>query len=330
MPGRDEDGSGGVALYAIAPTLFTPGDPLGVDLGAMADAVSWMVDQHVPDVLLTGSYGEFQSLTDDERVDVVRAVRGVGGVRSVMACAVSTSTAGTVTLGRRQVDAGADLVMVAAPVVSEVSPSEVRRHFAVAAERIPAPLVVYNNPVFGRDLSPEELEDVVEGGAFRAVKQGTHSLRALAASVSGVHRASGGRTRVLAASDLTGAAALFAGADGLTSTNSWAFPGAIAAIVGAARSGEWATCRGVAAALEPYFALTRRLGQPRTVKGAMTHRGLPGGGRVRLPYVPLDADERAELERVVEKCDAELGALGVDPMKPVESRAGTHDEEVRR
>lgn len=306
-----EDGAcaGTLDLYAIAPTLFDgDGD---VDTGAMREAAAWMVGRGIADLLVTGSYGEFQSLADDERVEVVRAVRSVAGVRRVMACAACTSTTGTIELGKRLAGTGADLVMVAAPIAAEVSGEEVQRHFAAIAAGADCPLVVYNNPVFGMDLTVDDLVDVFERPQYRAVKQGTTSLRALTQSIRAVHDATGGLALVLAASDLTAVPALAAGADGLTSTNCWAFPVAIATLTGSAGAGSWERSRSVAAALEPYFSLVRLLGQPRTVKAAMTLRGLPGGGRVRAPYRPLAREERAELARVLEKCDAELAVLGV-------------------
>ena len=82
-----------LALYAIAPTLFSS-DGERVDPAAMAAAAQWMVAEGIHDFLLTGSYGEFQSLTDDERVSVVRAVRSVTGVRTVMACAAPARSTG--------------------------------------------------------------------------------------------------------------------------------------------------------------------------------------------------------------------------------------------
>lgn len=307
--GRPE-ATGSRELYAIAPTLF---DANGFELDAagMAVAASWMAEQGIRDLLLTGSYGEMHSLTDDDRVAVLRSVRKVPQVRSVMACAAVPSTTATVRLARRLVDEGADLVMVSAPMAAEVTTSDVMRHFSIIAEQVPAALVVYNNPVFGLDLTASELEQVVRNPAYRFVKQGTPAISALCASIPAVHEASGGKAKVLAASDLVGLSALFAGADGLTSTNSWAFPDAMLALVRAAGEGAWESGRMVAAALDPYFRLARRLGQPRCVKAAMHLRGLPGAGSVRSPYVPLDGDERAELRAVLEKCDAALAELGV-------------------
>lgn len=297
-------------LYAIMPTLFTEG-AADVDVGSMACAAEWITDEGISDVLLTGSYGEFQSLTDDERLRVLRAVRPAAGVRSVMACAAHPSTKATARLAARLLDHGADLVMVAPPLLAEVSEAEVFRHFEYLSGQFPGRLVVYNNPVFGTDLSPEALGFVAAFPGVVAIKQGTISLPALTASIRAVDQGSGGTARVLIASDLTGVLGLLAGGAGLTSTNSWAFPRAIVHLVAAAAAADWQRARHISRALEPYFAQARRLGQPRTVKAAMQLRGLPGTGDLRLPYTPLEEPERAELAAILERCDTSLSAIGI-------------------
>lgn len=298
-----------LALYAIAPTIFVP-DGETVDAAAMAAAAQWMVSEGIHDFLLTGSYGEFQSLTDDERASVVRAVRSVTGVRTVMACAALPAAPATARLGARLLGEGADEVMVAAPLAAEVSPAEVFRHFEYLSRQLPGRIVIYNNPVFGVDLRPEDLAEITSLPGIVAVKQGTSSLGWLADSIAAIRARSPGRVRVLAASDLTAALGLLAGADGLTSTNSWAFPQAIRGIVAGAADGDWERARQIAAALQPYFAVARRLGQPRTVKAAMRLRGLPGTDAVRIPYQSLDASEYDTLQAALGTCDDALTQLG--------------------
>jgi dihydrodipicolinate synthase/N-acetylneuraminate lyase len=43
----------------------------------------------------------------------------------------------------------------------------------------------------------------------------------------------------------------------------------------------------------------------------MQLRGLPGTGEIRLPYIPLEEPERAELAATLERCDATLSAIGI-------------------
>lgn len=298
-----------LVLFAIAPTLFTD-TAATVDRSSMADAAERLVQRGIRNFLLTGSYGEFQSLDDDERLDVVRAVRDVDGRGQLMCCAASTSTAATSRLGTRLLECGANLIMVAPPLAAEATSADVIRHFEVIAGDLGACVVVYNNPVFGRDLSLEEFREIAAIDGIVAVKQGTQSITSFADSLRVVRDASSGRVQVLAASDVTAGITLVAGAAGLTSTNSWIFPEAIRDMVSLVDIGSYSDALAIAAALAPYFILVRKQGQPRAVKAAMQIRGYAGEDAVRLPYISLDASERKALELVLAECDARLSELG--------------------
>lgn len=293
-------------LYAIAPTQFATGGAL--DVGAIASNVERIRDHGIDQVLLTGAYGEFQSLDDDERVEITRAVVATGAARSVMVGAAHPSTDATVRLARRLFEAGADQVMVAPPLVAELTPSDVERHFDVLAAALGSRLVVYNNPIFGRDLDAAELGRLAATGAYEAIKQGTTQLGQVTASLRAV-RETGRDVKLLAAADLSSVATLAAGFDGLTSTNCWVFPDAFTDLVGAAEKGDLERMRQIVDALGPYAAFVRATGQPRTVKAAMQMRGYAGSPFVRLPYAELTESETRALEAAVRATDGRLSSL---------------------
>jgi 4-hydroxy-tetrahydrodipicolinate synthase len=299
-----------LTLFAIAPTLFTD-TAATVDGASMADAAERLVLRGIRDFLLTGAYGEFQSLNDDERIDVLKAIAAVPRHGQLMSCAASNSTAATLRLGTRLLEAGANLIMVAPPLAAEVTSADVIRHFEVIARSLGRCVVVYNNPVFGRDLSVDELREIAAIEGIVGVKQGTPSITRFADSLTAVKDASMGRVQVLAASDVTACITLTAGAAGLTSTNSWIFPEAIRDIVSLIGSGRYGEALTIGTALDPYFTLVRKQGQPRAVKAAMQIRGYPCQDAVRLPYVPIDSSERAALASVLADCDARLDQVGV-------------------
>lgn len=293
-------------LYAIAPTMYR--DDGALDAGAMATNVEWLADQGIDRFLLTGAYGELQSLDDDERVAIVEAVAATGRAASIMAGASHPATRATVRLAGRLFDAGADLVMVAPPMIAELTPADVDRHFDHLAEQLGGRLVVYNNPIFGIDLSAGDLARLATLGAYEAVKQGTTRLGQVVESVQAV-RATGSSMRILAAADLAAGATLAAGYDGLTSTNCWVFPNAFRGLVAAAGAGSLERMRAISDALAPYASVVRRFGQPRTVKAALLVRGGAGSRHVRLPYVGLGDDEVAELTKAIEATDERLDAI---------------------
>lgn len=299
-------------FYAIAPTQFTEDGRL--DAGAVAANVERASLAGVSRILLTGAYGEFQSLDDDERVDVVAAAREISPRIEIMAGAVHPSTEATLELVNRLFQAGADEVMVGPPSMAEVTDSDILRHFDYLAARAEGSLAVYNNPIFGHDLEPGLIARLAGMGSYRSVKQGTSSMSHLLGSVSAARRGPG-NLRVLAASDLAALVSLAAGVHGLTSTNYWAFPGAITSIATHAATSDHPRAEAINRALTPFFDAVRSLGQPRAIKAAMTLRGYAGASMVRLPYEPLSEVETRNLKGVITRVDESLAGL-----EPLESR----------
>jgi dihydrodipicolinate synthase/N-acetylneuraminate lyase len=190
-------------------------------------------------------------------------------------------------------------------MIAELTQRDVDRHFDHLADDVGGRLVVYNNPVFGIDLTAQDLARLATLGAYEAVKQGTTRLGQVIESVQAV-RATGSSMRIYAAADLSAPATLAAGFDGLTSTNCWVFPDAFTRLVAAAGKGDLDTMRAISDALAPYAAVVRRCGQPRTVKAALLQRGGAGSRHVRLPYVGLSDEEAADLATAVAATDALL------------------------
>lgn len=294
-------------LYAIAPTQFSDGGG-PIDAGAVADNVARLAEEGVDSVLLTGAYGEFQSLHDDERVALVTSVKACAESVRIMAGAAHASTDATVGMANRLFDAGADEVMVAPPMLAELTDADVLRHFEHIADNVGGLLAVYNNPMFGQDLNTDVIAHLAALPTYKTIKQGSGVAARLLETVAVCHR-SPGALIVLAASDLSALTTLATGADGLTSTNVWVFPAAVQSLARTVATGAHDVAQRIHEALSPYFHLTRRLGQPRTVKAAMQIRGYAGSGSVRLPYIGLGETEQAALTETLRECDEALSAL---------------------
>jgi 4-hydroxy-tetrahydrodipicolinate synthase len=293
-----------MTLYAIAPTQFSH-DGRGVDSAAMAANMEQIAAAGITRVLLTGAYGEFTALTDAERLDVLDSVRATGACQGIMACAASTSTEGSARLASTMLEHGADTVMVAPPLATETTERDLYRHFAQLGAAVGRSLVIYNNPVFGHDLAPALLAEVLGGEAYDGIKQGTRDASRLLASLDAI-RANGRAVDVLIASDLSASLTLAAPVDGLTSTNSWLFPAATLTLVDAAGRGDLATMQAVHRALAPYRRAIVRIGQPAAVKAGMHLRGYAGSTAVRGPYAACTADETERLREALRDCDAAL------------------------
>lgn len=103
----------GVALV----TLFVPGGRAAgaVDLDATAEHAARLVGLGVRGVLVAGSTGEADALSDDERADLVAAVRQACPDVALLAGASGAWTAVAAARAAAMVKAGADAVLVAPP-----------------------------------------------------------------------------------------------------------------------------------------------------------------------------------------------------------------------
>lgn len=292
-----------IRFYAIAPTVFD--DAGQVDAAAVADNVARIAARGVTGVLLTGSYGEFQVLRPEERIAVTEAVVRANPEAVVMSGAAALNGDDAIELGGRLFEVGAHQVMVSAPFAAELTEADLLTHFARVGDALRHDLIVYNNPVFGVDLSPGVLQQVTETTPYTGIKQGTKSLAAMVETVARVQQA--GHAQVLAAADLACAAAVGAGVGGVTSTNVWVFPEAFLALADPAVAP--AVKAEFLGALQPYATVVRALGQPRVVKAAMVLRGYSGSANVRAPYVALDETETKHVASVLAEVDELLAGI---------------------
>lgn len=291
-------------FYAIAPTVFD--DAGRVDGAAIADNIARIAAHGVTGVLLTGSYGEFQVLRPDERVSVTDAVVRANPSAVVMAGAAALNGDDAIDIGARLLEVGAHQVMVSAPFAAELTDADLLAHFERIGDALKRDLIVYNNPVFGVDISSVVLQQVTRASAYTGVKQGTKSLASMVETIARVQAT--GQAQVLAAADLACAAAIGAGVGGVTSTNVWVFPEAFITLADPAVAP--APKAMVLAALQPYATVVRTLGQPRVVKAAMVLRGYAGTAHVRAPYLPLDEIETKRLASALAETDDLLSAVG--------------------
>lgn len=295
-------------LYAILPTAFTEGTSADVDYSAIEFNVERLLSLGIDKVLVTGSYGEFQALSNAERLAILSTVRAIDSSATVMACAALPSTTATADLALDMLNRGANSVMVSPPLLCEHAEADVLRHFERLSRLVDGRLVIYNSPMFGVDLGPSVLCEVAEMDGYVAIKQGTQNASNFVAGNEAV-RAAGSKIKFLAASDMLMVPFLLSGIDGLTSTNLWIFPDAFRQAMSAVVSGDSSTVLRISEALRPYRELVSRVGQPMIVKTAMPIRGFSNNVSVRLPFAPVSEAIRNELERVIHICDDRLAQI---------------------
>jgi 4-hydroxy-tetrahydrodipicolinate synthase len=183
--------------------------------------------------------------------------------------------------------------MVTAPFVSEVEDEHIVAFFRALAPAARSGLVIYNAPGIGITLSAPLIERLSTLDHVIGLKQGDLTPTV----IDDIANRVGGKIKLFCASDLAFLGPIMAGFDGLSSTNSCAFPELIQSIFRAVQGGDAKTAIRLHRSWYAFRALARCYGQPQTVKAAMRCRGW-NGGTVRSPLQPLTASQVAEVERV--------------------------------
>jgi 4-hydroxy-tetrahydrodipicolinate synthase len=278
-------------LFNITVTPFT--DDGAIDFAALAEAIERMVAMKFDGILIGGTYGEFPTMSPDERAELFRrAIDVARGRLPVMLCSTSSDPRVAKDLTGLADQLGG-YPMVTAPFVSEITEAQIVDYFRWVAPTARTGLVVYNAPGIGITLSPRLIEQLSTIENIVALKQGDLNPTAIDEIANRV----GGKLKLFCASDLAFLGPLTAGFDGLSSTNSCGFPELISASFRAIERGDARTAIALHRSWYEFRDLARVHGQPQAVKAAMRAREW-GNGRVRPPLAGLAAGPAQEIERV--------------------------------
>ena len=181
--------------YTVMVTPFRE-DGRGIDEAATRRFVDWQIREGVPGLISLGSTGEFLSVTDDERTQLIEIlVDQARGRIPVVAGTAAEWTDVAVRYSREAERLGADGVMVVPPFYSSPTEDELFEHYRRIGEAISIPVMVYNNPNTSNvDLRPEFVARLGEIDTVRYIKESSGDI----SRVREIARLSEGRVTVLA------------------------------------------------------------------------------------------------------------------------------------
>jgi 4-hydroxy-tetrahydrodipicolinate synthase len=136
-------------FHGVLPALITPftGDGNAVDVDALAANVERLIGAGVGGLVPGGSTGEFVTLTNAERRQLVEAtVEAAAGRVPVVAGTSALSTRETIELSVHAQQAGAAAVMIAPPFYEPLSWRELFAHYAAVAKATAIPIMYYTLP----------------------------------------------------------------------------------------------------------------------------------------------------------------------------------------
>ncbi len=151
-------------LTGVFAPVVTPFDDDQPDLEALAFNLARLRSTNLAGFLALGSNGEVKSLTDKERILVLEIFAKEKGDKVVMVGTGCESTTETIEKSQLAAEMGFPYVSVLPPhyFAKQMSDSVLLRHYERIAEKVPAPVLLYNAPQFagGVQISPKVIVEL--------------------------------------------------------------------------------------------------------------------------------------------------------------------------
>ncbi|HVM11251.1 MAG TPA: 4-hydroxy-tetrahydrodipicolinate synthase [Actinomycetota bacterium] len=273
-----------------------------VDLDRAQEVAAWLLEHGSDGLVVAGSTGEAATMSDDEKIDLWRAVvEAVGDRGTVIAGTGTYDTAHTIHLTESATSAGVDAILVVTPYYNKPPQAGLIEHFTAAARATELPVMLYNIPGrTGTRIEHDTLLRLAEVENIVAVKDSTGDFdgaaKLMAAAPSGFEVYSGDDWATFGFATL--------GSPGVVSVVSHVVGERMRRIFELIEAGDLPGARKVHTELLPVFDVMFMTSNPIPVKAAMALIGQPVGD-ARLPLVPATDAQVAAIRKVLE----DVGAL---------------------
>jgi len=286
-------------LSGVLTAMATPFDASGdVDFAAAAELAVHLLDNGSDGLVVAGTTGEAATLSDEEQIALLRAVRAEVGSEALLICGSGTNdTRHSVALTMAADDAGADAMLVVTPYYNKPNPAGIRAHVEAVAAATAKPIVIYNIPSRTVvNMPPELLAELAGIANVVAVKQANDAeLQAIAG------------LDILAGNDGVLLRALEIGGTGGITVASHLVGPQMAAIRDRFEAGDLDGAREIDASLQPIYDALGVTTNPMPLKAALEMLGICSE-RMRLPMVPLDQGQREVVRSALEAVGLEVVA----------------------
>jgi 4-hydroxy-tetrahydrodipicolinate synthase len=287
-------------LGEVLTATATPFDASGaVDYDRYQELCTYLVEHGSDGVVVTGTTGEAPTLSDEERLELLRAALDAVGDRATVIAGTGTySTAHSVHLTEQAHDVGAHGVLVVTPYYNKPPPRGIVAHFKAVAAATDRPVIAYNIP--GRvvlNIEPETMAELAEIPNVTAVKQANDDLEQARRIVElGLDLYAGDDNIVYPFLEV--------GGRGGVCVHTHVVGPQVKEMIRRFREGDTEGAKRIDDELAPAYELLRVVVGPIQIKAALNMVGHDVGG-LRLPLVKASEDERAQIRSCLER----LGVL---------------------
>jgi len=287
-------------IRGVLTAMATPFKEGGaIDEAAALRLATYLLEHGSHGLVVSATTGEAPTLTDEEALVLLRALRKEVGEETLLVCGTGTNdTRHSIELTKGAAEAGADAALIVTPYYNKPNPAGIQAHFETIAAAIPElPIIAYNIPSrVVVNVPPEQLAEIAKIDSVVAVKQANNDEMQ---PIEGMEILAGNDDVFLKTLELGGAGGILVASHlvGPQMREMW----------DAAQAGEIERAREIDTGLRQLYAAIGVTTNPIPVKAGLAMMGLIPTDTLRLPLVPADAEQRATMQ-------AALDSVGLTPV----------------
>jgi 4-hydroxy-tetrahydrodipicolinate synthase len=280
-------------IRGVITAMATPfGQDGAVDETAALKLATYLLEHGSHGLVISGSTGEMPTLSDEEALVLVRAIRQEVGEEALVICGTGTNyTQHSIELTKGAAEAGADAALIVTPYYNKPNPAGIQAHFEAIAEAVPGlPLIAYNIPSrVVVNVPPEGLAELAKIDGVIAVKQANNDELQ---PIEGLDILAGNDDIFLKTLEIGGAGGICVASHlvGPQMREAW----------DAAQAGDLNRAAEIDSGLREVYAAMGVTTNPIPVKAALAMLGLIPTDTLRLPLVPADEGQRATVRAALE------------------------------
>jgi 4-hydroxy-tetrahydrodipicolinate synthase len=281
------------SISGVITAMVTPFDDQGeLDLPGARRLARHLVENGSHGLVVAGTTGESPTLSDSEKLALLGEVRDEVGSEATVICGTgSNDTRHSVELTTAAAQAGADAVLVVTPYYNKPNKAGLRVHFEAVAEAAgETPVVLYNIP--SRcviNLDPAFLAELAEIPNVVAVKQANNDELE---PIEGLDLLAGNDNIFIRCLEIGGAGGIL--------VSSHLVGPQMRELYEAATAGDLERAREIDSSIQGIYEATTVTSNPIPVKAGLEMLGVIGG-RMRLPLVEADEEQRSAVQAALER-----------------------------
>jgi 4-hydroxy-tetrahydrodipicolinate synthase len=279
-----------VEIGGVITAMVTPfAEDRSVDEAAARKLARRLIESGSQGLVLAGTTGESPTLTDEEKISLLRAIRDELGAGVLLICGTgSNDTRHSERLSAAAADNGADAVLAVTPYYNKPNRAGILAHYNAIAKAAGVPVILYNIPSrVVVNVPPDLLAELAQIESVIGVKQANDDELQ---PIEGL--------RVLAGNDGTFLRTLEMGGSGGVLVATHLVGPEMRAIYDAVKAGDVERAREIDSSLRPIYEVLSK-NNPIPVKAGLELLGICSA-RARLPIVEADDEQKAEVRRALE------------------------------